>query len=99
VYAVAIGLMISAIQMYPGVLYTQEYSPRADTKRGWDWATSWSMHEEDAFSLLIPEFVGTNARGTDTYYWGKNAFKDNSDVVGTSAFFLALIGFLFYRRR
>ena len=29
VYAVAIGLMLSAIQMYPGISYTQEYSPRA----------------------------------------------------------------------
>lgn len=99
VYAVAIGLMLSAIQMYPGVSYTSEYSPRADTKRGWDWATSWSMHEEEAASLIIPEFSGTSAQETKTYYWGKNFFKDNSEWVGTVPLFVALLGLFFYRRR
>ena len=98
-YAVLIGLLLSAIQFFPGYQYTTHFSPRADAKRGWEWATSWSMHEEDAMSLLIPEFVGVNAGNSETYYWGKNHFKDNSDVAGTSVFFLALIGFFFYRRR
>jgi len=99
VYAVAIGLMLSAIQMYPGILYTQEYSPRADTKRGWDWATSWSMHEEEAASLVIPEFSGTSTDKAQTYYWGKNFFKDNSEWLGTVPLYMALLGLFFYRRR
>jgi len=99
VYAVVIGLLLSAIQFYPGYVYTTHFSPRADAKRGWDWATSWSMHEEEAFSLLIPEFSGVSSHNTDTYYWGKNPFKDNSEAVGTISFFMALLGFLFYRRR
>jgi hypothetical protein len=98
-YAVLIGLLISAIQFYPGYYYTTHFSPRADTKRGWEWATSWSMHEEEAASLLIPEFSGQNTQEGDTYYWGKNPFKDNSESVGVTAIFVALIGVFFSKRR
>jgi len=98
-YAVVIGLLLSAIQFYPGFVYTNEYSPRGDTKSGWEWATSWSMHEEEAMSLLIPEFAGVSAQDTETYYWGKNFFKDNSEAVGAVTFFLALLGAFFCRRR
>ncbi|MCK4460764.1 MAG: hypothetical protein KAW46_03115, partial [candidate division Zixibacteria bacterium] len=98
-YAVVIGLLISAIQFYPGYIYTSEFSPRADSKSGWEWATSWSMHEEEAMSLLIPEFAGTSSQNTETFYWGKNNFKDNSEAVGIVTIFAALIGFFFYRRK
>ncbi|HOD66107.1 MAG TPA: hypothetical protein PKW75_00985 [candidate division Zixibacteria bacterium] len=98
-YAVVIGLLLSAIQFYPGYTYTREFSPRADTKRGWEWATSWSLHEEEAVSLVIPEFAGVMTRGAQTFYWGKNAFKDNSEAVGAVTFFLALLGAFFARRR
>lgn len=101
VYAVVLGLMISAIQFYPGYQYTTNFSPRADTKKGWDWAISWSMHEEEAFSLLVPEFVGAsvNTPDTKTYYWGKNAFKDNSESVVVAALFMAMLGLVFSHRR
>lgn len=98
-YAVVLGLLLSAIQFYPGYYYTTHFSPRADVKKGWDWATSWSMHEEDVFSILIPEFAGVSTQEAETYYWGKNAFKDNSESVGVVAFFAALIGLLFARRK
>ena len=98
-YAVIIGLLLSAIQFYPGYIYTSEYSPRADSKAGWEWATSWSMHEEEAMGLLIPEFAGVSSQKTQTYYWGKNPFKDNSEAVGIVTIFMALIGLLFYRRK
>ena len=98
-YAVVIGLALSAVQFYPGYVYTTEFSPRADAKRGWEWATSWSMHEEEAMSLLIPEFSGTQTRDGSSYYWGKNAFKDNSESTGVVPLFLALLGILFSRRR
>lgn len=98
-YAVIVGLCLSAIQFYPGYVYTTNFSPRADHKSGWEWSTSWSMHEEEAMALLIPEFAGVSTRKAETNYWGKNAFKDNSEAVGPAIFFLALIGFLFYRRR
>ncbi|MFH1688444.1 MAG: hypothetical protein ABIE70_13110 [bacterium] len=98
-YAVLVGLALSAIQFYPGYVYTNDFSPRADSKKGWEWAISWSMHEEEAFSLLIPEFAGTNSQNTQSYYWGKNAFKDNSESTGIVVLFLGLIGLFFSRRR
>jgi hypothetical protein len=96
--AVIVGLMISAIQFYPGYIYTTKYSPRADTKRGYEWATSWSMHEQEAVSLIIPEFAGSDV-GEGNYYWGKNAFKDNSEYAGIIPIFLAFIGLFFARRK
>ncbi len=103
VYAVLLGLLISAIQFYPGYYYTTHDSPRAESgaKSGWDWATSWSLHQEEAFSLLIPEFSGTgvHTQSVKTYYWGKNYFKDNSESVSIVALFIACIGFFFARRR
>ncbi len=98
-YAVAVALLLSAIQFYPGYYYTTHYSPRADTKSGWEWATSWSLHEEEAFSQLIPEFAGTFDRTDKSFYWGKNQFKDNSESVGAVAIFLSLIGLFFARRK
>jgi hypothetical protein len=102
-YAVIIGLLLSAIQFYPGYNYTTKFSPRADSKRGWAWATSWSLHEEEAMSLLIPEFAGVNAANRDyskeTFYWGKNAFKDNSETVSVVSIFIALVGLFFSRRK
>jgi len=96
--AVVVGLFISAVQFYPGYVYTKKYSPRADTKRGYDWAISWSMNEEEAVSQIVPEFSGTNS-GEGNYYWGKNAFKDNSEYAGVISLFLAVIGVFFYRKK
>lgn len=99
VYAVAIGLLVSAIQIYPSFYYTKKYSPRSDTKKGWEWATSWSLHEEEAFSLVVPEFAGVNTSNAQTYYWGKNPFKDNAEGIGIIALFLALIAAIYVRRK
>lgn len=98
-YAVVIALLLSAIQFYPGYYYTTHFSPRADAKKGWDWATSWSMHAEEGMNLLIPEFSGVSTNKPGTYYWGKNAFKDNSEAVGAVTFFLGLLGLVISRRR
>ncbi len=102
-YAVVIGLLLSAIQFYPGYRYTTEFSPRTDSKSGWEWATSWSLHEEEAFSMLVPEFSGVNTANKDysrsTIYWGKNMFKDNSESVGIIGIFMALLGLFFVRKK
>lgn len=99
--AVALGLMISAVQFFPGYFYTTHYSPRADTKQGYEWATSWSLHAEEAAGQFVPEFAGVNAEegGNRTYYWGKNAFKDNSEYAGVIGIFLALLAVIFARRK
>lgn len=97
-YAVVVALLLSAIQFYPGYVYTTEFSPRAERQSGWGWATSWSLHEEDLLSQFIPEFSGTTST-TGTTYWGKNPFKHNSEAVGVVTLFMALIGLFFARRR
>ncbi len=96
--AVVVALLLSAIQFYPGYVYTTKYSPRAERQSGWGWATSWSLHEEDVMSQIIPEFSG-NTSTTGTTYWGKNPFKYNSEAVGVVTLYMALIGLFFARRR
>lgn len=98
VMGVVLGLGLAAMQFLPGYIYTKEFSPRADTKKGWEWSTSWSMHAEEAFSLVIPEFSGTSSENTQTYYWGKNAFKDNSESTTVVAFAIAILGIFCWRR-
>ncbi|MBD3403118.1 hypothetical protein GF420_09510 [candidate division GN15 bacterium] len=101
-FAVVVGIFISAIQFYPGYIYTKQFSPRAadDSKSGWDWATSWSLHEEEAMGLLIPEFPGANLHGSqESIYWGKNAFKDNAETIPITGLFVAIIGLFFARNR
>ncbi|MCK5124929.1 MAG: YfhO family protein [candidate division Zixibacteria bacterium] len=98
VWAVVLGLAISAIHFYPGYTYVKNYSPRADEKRGDEWAKSWSMHPEEAMSLLVPEFCGVNGE-KGASYWGRNAFKDNSEYAGAVPLMVALIGVMMVRRK
>ncbi|HLG93921.1 MAG TPA: hypothetical protein VI546_03700, partial [candidate division Zixibacteria bacterium] len=72
---VVIGLGISAIQMWPGITYVNTYSPRAED-RGYEWATSWSMHTEELVGQLIGGFSGMYTAAEQSY-WGRNPFKDN----------------------
>jgi len=98
-YGVLIGVLLSLIQFYPGYNYTTNFSPRADSKRGWEWATSWSMHQEEAFGLLVPEFAGASTKDDKSFYWGKNYFKDNSESSGAAGLLLALVAVFFAKRR
>ena len=98
-YAVVVALLLSAIQFYPGYVYTTRYSPRAEMKSSWEWATSWSLHEEDVMSQLIPEFSGNTSKTGKGYYWGKNAFKHSTETVGVVPLLLALIGLVFARSK
>ncbi len=106
-YAVIIALLLSAIQFYPGYVYSTKSSVRVYRENSWSWATSWSMHEEEAFSQLIPEFCGTSfprlthpeIETFQSSYWGKNYFKADSDAVGVSAIFLALLSVFLVRRK
>jgi len=98
VVAVVIGLAISAIHFYPGYTYVKKYSPRSDAKRGMDWAKSWSLHPEEAVSLIMPEFCGSSGEGGNTY-WGRNYFKDNSEYAGVVPLMLAIVAVVMLRRR
>ena len=96
----------SAVQFVPPLDYLREWSHRADRtvraeqESGYEFSTSWSMHPEEAMSLVVPEFVGDNVQTetrSGTTYWGRNVFKLNSEYTGFLALFLAPLVFL--RRR
>jgi hypothetical protein len=102
--AVAIG----AVQIWTPLRYLTKYSQRvekttdAEEERGYAYSTSWSLHPEEAFSLVVPEFVGANIQtreGTVNTYWGRNAFKLNLEYAGFIPLLLLPLAFLSRRRR
>ncbi len=99
-----LGAGTAAIQFLPAVGYVTEHSRRAATtveaespEAARAYSASWSLHPEEAMSLVVPEFVGNNAGGaswtTDTY-WGRNAFKLNHEYLGAVLLLLALLAFV-----
>ena len=68
--------------------YLREDSPRAGPGRGFEYSASWSLHAEEALSLFIPEFSGTDVQSQT--YWGKNPFKHNSEYGGALVFVLGI---------
>ncbi|HEU4681244.1 MAG TPA: DUF6541 family protein, partial [Gemmatimonadales bacterium] len=78
--ALVIAAGVAAVVLLPMYRYLREDSPRAGPGRGFDYSASWSLHAEEALSLFIPEFSGTDVQ-SDTY-WGKNPFKHNSEYGG-----------------
>jgi hypothetical protein len=96
--AILVGLGISAVHFYGGFQYVQKYSPRADEKRGEDWAKSWSLHAEEVVSLVMPEFSGVTSPEKNTY-WGRNFFKDNSEYAGVVPLLLAIVAVAMIRSR
>lgn len=100
-----LGAGTAAIQLLPAVGYVTEFSRRAATTVAAEspeaaraYSSSWSLHPEEAVSLVVPEFIGNNAGGgvawtTDTY-WGRNAFKLNHEYLGAVLLLLALVALL-----
>ena len=87
--AVVVAMAISAIQFYPGFHYVNNHSPRSGEGRGFEYATSWSLHPEEIVSEVIPEFAGVSDKSSNTY-WGRNVFKDNTEYGGLVALILAV---------
>lgn len=106
-FAVALlfGLALGLVQIWPTQDYVRRYSPRAEEGRGYEFAASWSLHAEEAFSQIIPGFAGYSVLGghppltADQTYWGKNYFKINSEYAGVVVLFLGIIGLFVYRDR
>lgn len=82
----AIG--VAAITLFPMYRYLREDSPRAGPGRGFEYSATWSLHAEEALSLFIPDFSGTDAQSET--YWGKNPFKHNSEYGGALVFVLGI---------
>ncbi|UCG87434.1 MAG: hypothetical protein JSW71_02500 [Gemmatimonadota bacterium] len=93
--AVGVGLLIGAIQMLPFWEYIP-FSPRAETYRGFEGATSYAIPWEHLPEFLLASFVGQSADGT---YWGSNPIKLHSEYLGLPVLALALLGILSGRRR
>src|SRR3954464_9084196 len=91
--AAVTALGVASVVLLPMYRYLRDDSPRAGPGRGFEYSASWSLHAEEALSLFIPDFSGTNAQAES--YWGKNPFKHNSEYGGALAFVLgiaALVG-------
>jgi len=98
----------AAVQFLPSALYVTQDSRRTRTTRedsgeiGVEWSSSWSMHPEEALSLVIPEFAGNGAGGSawasDTY-WGRNFLRDSAEYAGVITLILAALSFTGSERR
>ncbi len=93
--AICLGLAIGAEGVIPQYWNTKTASKRAFTEQqtdeGYEFASSWSLHPEEIFALVIPEFVAFDTNTTAHKYWGRNAFKINSEYVGIVPLFFAIL--------
>ncbi|NNE10198.1 MAG: hypothetical protein HKN20_16685, partial [Gemmatimonadetes bacterium] len=92
VTAALLGGAIGAVQTYPAYVYTGEFSPRAGGVT-YEFATSWSIHWEEAVSLIIPEFGHYLS-----FYWGENAFKLNCESPGFLIMMLVVCGLFRWKK-
>jgi hypothetical protein len=90
ILAVMTAVGVAAVVLLPMYRYLREDSPRAGPGRGFEYSASWSLHAEEAVSLFIPEFAGTDVQSET--YWGKNAFKHNSEYGGALVLVLGIAG-------
>src|SRR3954471_24461770 len=88
--AAVTALGVASVVLLPMYRYLREDSPRAGTGRGFEYSASWSLHAQEAVSLFIPEFSGTDVQSET--YWGKNPFKHNSEYGGALVFVLGIAG-------
>lgn len=85
--AVLLGLVISAVQVFPFYEYIP-WSPRSleGPSRGWEYATAWSMPPLELFTTVLPEFNGVLQS-----YWGQNSFKMHTEYLGATVVILAIL--------
>jgi hypothetical protein len=102
------GMLIGAVQLWTPLQYLTKHSQRvaktieAEEESAYVRATSWSLHPEEAFSLVVPEFVGANVQtqeGVVNTYWGRNVFKLNHEYGGFIPLLLLPLAFFSRRRR
>ena len=97
-----LGASVAGIQLFPAVDYVLESSRRTATttqataEGSVAYSSSWSMHPEEAASLVVPEFSGNSAGGApwaQGTYWGRNVFKLNHEYAGLVVLLLAGLAF------
>ena len=99
--AICLGLAIGAEGVIPQYWNTKTSSKRAATEQedGYEFASSWSLHPEEIFALVIPEFASFDTNTTPHKYWGRNTFKINSEYVGIVPLFFAIIALARIRKK
>lgn len=110
--AMAFALIIGAVQMIPPYVYAKQFSIRGTAaKTSFEHAISWGLHPEEAVSMFVPQFCGENitqhVQSQEEYaaimknggnsYWGRNAFKFNSEYAGLIPLVLLFLGLILYR--
>lgn len=93
--AVLVGFGIGAIQLWPFFEYIP-FSPRAESYRGWEGATSFAIPWNHVPEFFLSGFSGQSGTGT---YWGSNGLKLHSEYLGLPVVALAILGALSSRRR
>jgi hypothetical protein len=93
--AILLGIGLSMPVFYPPTQYTKQFSVRNTAeKTTFEHGTSWSLHWEEAASLVVPEFTGINEN-----YWGRNPFKLNSEYAGIAITALGIAAAVILRSR
>lgn len=95
----ALALGISSFQIIPPYQYTTQQSVRSTgEKTTMGHAVSWSLHQEELASMLVPGFLQADIQQEQTY-WGHNSFKLNHDSAGALLTFLAFLGLFVAKNR
>jgi len=101
--AVVVAVTLGAVQLLPAYKFTTGQSVRAGAKRtGYEYATSWSMHPEEAAGMLVPSFPGYHDGRFESprdLYWGRNDFKLNTEYHGVLPILFALFALWLARDR
>lgn len=106
--ASVVGAVVVSGFLIPAADHISNWSRRtATTEANPDeaiaWSSSWSIHPEEAFGLIVPEFPGANTLEDDGWsadtYWGRNPFKLNSEYAGVVLVVLAAASFAGGARR
>jgi hypothetical protein len=101
--ASVVGVGVAAPQFLPALDYITSDSRRTATTTAASpeenrlYAASYSLHPEEAMSLLLPEFVGSTRLEDDWgagTYWGRNPIKFNHEYLGLVLLLLAAVGFV-----
>jgi len=99
--AICLGLAIGAEGVFPQYWNTKTVTKRAGKDQagaGYEYAASWSLHPEEIFALVIPEFGGFDI-DKNFRYWGRNIFKGNSEYVGIVPLFFGLFALSRIRKK
>ncbi len=98
--ALVLGLCIASY-IYLSVYEYAQFSIRGGGTAGapgglaWDYATNWSWHPQEMFTLLIPSFMGFQS----PYYWGTMPFTNSTIYLGILPILLAVLGLVYNRTR